>query len=238
MKISKATAKGLRTYQEDRSFVLTTERGMYMGVFDGHGGDECAEYCVNRMPDILAEFPDAMPCDILNTLNNETRDMYAGCTASVVFIPNGETAVHVAVLGDSPVIVKGADRPIWVSPEHNVRTNKAEADAAMARGGFVSGGYLFANYSGNGLQMTRALGDASLDKVLSRIPEVFSWVLGAGSFVLVATDGALDPSHGNGDKDVYDIVDLIEAGADAQKIVDRALAIPTRDNVTALLVTL
>ena len=34
------------------------------------------------------------------------------------------------------------------------------------------------------------------------------------------------------------IVSLIDRGADAQDIVDRALAIPTGDNVTAILITL
>jgi serine/threonine protein phosphatase PrpC len=237
MKISTATAKGARYYQEDRSFVLPTEKGMYLGVFDGHGGSECAEYCANRMPDILAEFPDVFLA--LEALSAETRGMYAGSTASIVFIPKDEYSVHVAVIGDSPVIVKRADGSIWVSPEHNVRTNMAEADAAIARGGFVSGGYLFASFSGVGLQMSRALGDASLDKVLLRTPDMaIVHGCGAGNFVLVCTDGAVDPSHANEAEGIASIVSLVEGGYDAQQIVDRALAIPTRDNVTALLVTL
>ena len=53
--------------------------------------------------------------------------------------------------------------------------------------------------------------------------------------------GAVDPAHNYGVTPVdpiADIVSLIDRGADAQYIVDRALAIPTGDNVTAILITL
>ncbi len=95
-----------------------------------------------------------------------------------------------------------------------------------------------ADYYGSGLQMTRALGDATLSKVLDRTPEVSVRLLGAGSFVLVATDGAFDPGHNNTNGAIDEVVNLIESGNEAQEIVDRALEIPTRDNVTALLVRL
>ena len=236
MKIRTATAKGARSYQEDRHFITHTPDGAYLGVFDGHGGDECAQHCVKRLPVILRSNPELARA--LEKLNSETRYMYTGSTASIVFIPKDETVVHVAVIGDSPVVVRQADGSIWVSPEHNVRTNVAEADAAKQRGGFVSGGYLYASYSGSGLQLSRSLGDSSLDKVLLRTPDVSSHVLGAGSFVLLASDGAVDPSHAHEAESIAAIVSMIEAGADAQQIVDRALAIPTDDNVTAILVTL
>jgi serine/threonine protein phosphatase PrpC len=165
--------------------------------------------------------------------------MRAGSTASLVFIPKDESRVDVAVLGDSPVLVSRPDGSIWVSPEHNIRTNEAEADAAIKRGGFVHSGYLFASYDGDGLQMSRALGDYELDRVLSREPEVFSHVLGKDSWVLVCSDGAVDPGHGAAQANIDTIVRMIEdEDADAQDIVDRALAAKTGDNVTAILVRL
>jgi len=236
MKISKATAKGARSYQEDRYFVFPTVMGTYLGVFDGHGGDECAAYCVKAMRIILTHEPTLQ--DAVAKLSRETSTMRAGSTASLVFIPKDEHRVEIAVLGDSPVIAKLADGSIFVSEEHNVRTNMAEADAAIARGGFVNSGYLFASYSGNGLQMTRSLGDYELDSVLSREPEVFSHVLGKDSWVLVCSDGAVDPGHIDAKDSIDSIVALVEAGGDAQEIVERALAAKTGDNVTAILVRL
>ena len=237
MRISKATARGARSYQEDRYFVFPTVMGTYLGVFDGHGGDECAAYCVKAMRIILTHEPTLQ--DAVAKLSRETRTMRAGSTASLVFIPKDESRVDVAVLGDSPVIAKLADGFIRISPEHNIRTNEAEADAAIQRGGHISGGYLFASYGSLGLQMSRALGDAHLDRVLSREPEVFSHVLGKDSWVLVCSDGAVDPGHGAAQANIDTIVRMIEdEDADAQDIVDRALAVPTRDNVTAILVRL
>jgi serine/threonine protein phosphatase PrpC len=238
MKISKATARGARSYQEDRYFVFPTVIGTYLGVFDGHGGDECAAYCVKAMRIILTHEPASGLQDAVAKLSRETRTMRAGSTASLVFIPKDESRVDVAVLGDSPVLVSRPDGSIWVSPEHNVRTNEAEADAAIKRGGFLAQGYLFADYSGDGLQMSRALGDAHLDKVLSREPEVFSLALYKGKFVLMCSDGAVDPSHAAAKASIDSIVALVEAGGDAQEIVERALAAKTGDNVTAILVRL
>ena len=236
MKISKATAKGARSYQEDRYLVFSTIMGTYLGVWDGHGGAECAALCAKVLPSILTNDPSLSYA--LDELNKMTRTMRAGSTASLVFIPKDEHRVEIAVLGDSPVIAKLADGSIFVSEEHNVRTNMAEADAAIARGGFVNSGYLFASYSGNGLQMTRSLGDYELDSVLSREPEVFSHVLGKDSWVLVCSDGAVDPGHIDAKDSIDSIVALVEAGGDAQEIVERALAAKTGDNVTAILVRL
>jgi len=235
MKITHAQAKGRRSYMEDFHNVIETEKGAVLAVWDGHGGTEVAEYCTQTLP-MLSLYT---PQEIIASLNVATRHMHSGSTASIVFIPKDESRVDIAVLGDSPVIAKLADGSIFVSEEHNVRTNMAESDAAIARGGFVNSGYLFASYSGQGLQMSRALGDMELDRVLLRTPEVFSHVLGKDSWVLVCTDGAVDPGHGAPKTNIAAIVRMIEEeDADAQDIVDRALAVPTRDNVTAILVRL
>jgi serine/threonine protein phosphatase PrpC len=243
MKVSIATAKGKRSYQEDRHFHLTTATGTYVGVFDGHGGAECSDYCARRLLQILPETPQVGAA--LAILNTEVRGYHSGSTASIAFINSDEKTVETAVLGDSPIVVKRSNGSIWASPEHNVRTNKAEAKAAQERGGFVNGGYLFASYSSAGLQMSRALGDAALDRVLLREPEQNIHSINNGGFILVMSDGAVDPAHNYGVTPVdpiadpiADIVSLIDRGADAQGIVDRALAIPTGDNVTAILITL
>ena len=243
MKVSIATTRGMRGHQEDRYFHLATATGTYVGVFDGHGGSECSVYCARRLPQILLNTPQVEAA--LALLNTEVRGYRSGSTASIAFITNDEKTVETAVLGDSPIVVKCSDGSIWVSPEHNVRTNKAEAKAAQERGGFVDGGYLFASYSSAGLQMSRALGDVALDRILLRESEQDRHSINNGGFVLVMTDGAVDPAHSNSGSygvapvdPIADIVSLIDRGADAQDIVDRALAIPTGDNVTAILITL
>jgi serine/threonine protein phosphatase PrpC len=240
--VSAASHRGARAYQEDSHFSLTAAEGLCFGVFDGHGDAECARLCAERFPLIFVDLlkPNVHFAETLRqtiqTLNLETQSMWSGCTASVVFMPWTANEVHVAVLGDSPVIVKRANHSIWVAPEHNVRTNYAEAEAARARGGFVDEWYLYTTYGGVGLQMARALGDSDFSRVLSRVPDISSHVLGADSFVFVGTDGVLDPLHKKPEASLKALIAFIEAGADAQAIVNRALAIPTDDNATALLV--
>lgn len=259
--ISSASAKGQRPYQEDRYLVSSLPQGTLLAVFDGHGGSETAQFAYKRIAKIFADniaaehtaaahLADVDAADLAKveasdlaaaalektilSLNISTQHMGPGSTLSVVFIPtNGDVAVC-AVLGDSPIIIKDADGKINISPEHNVRTNDQERKAAEARGGYVSGGYLFESYHGMGLQMARALGDVHLNKVLSRIPDIYEVKLSAKSFVIVATDGAFDPGHYEFEKAAEAVVQLVEGGADAQAVVDRALKIETGDNVSCI----
>lgn len=245
--ITEATHQGRRPYQEDRYFSFSNPHGTWMGVFDGHGGDGCAKMALSLItPLINSTYTPSSPIkevftEIFSKLNSATIGLHSGCTASLAFIPSSQDVVHVAVLGDSPIIIRKNDGNIWIAPEHNVSTNESEVIAAVGRGGYIAtgGAYLVDSYNrlGVGLQMTRALGDVELSRVLNREPEIFSIPIGESSFVLVCTDGAFDPSHYKTVKEssAAIIIKLIETGADASSIVNRAIKIPTRDNVTAVL---
>jgi len=242
MSLTAASEKGLRSYQEDRHVVYSLDEGLLLAVFDGHGGHETSHHCSERLIAIFHEVRNRLLVvnfenliyEVFRVLNKETQHSNSGAAASIVFLPESGKEAIVGILGDAPVLIKQANGQIWLSPEHNVRSNKKEAEAAQGRGGFIQGGYLYSSYSGGGLQMSRALGDVSLDKVLSREPEIFRIPLNPKSFVLVATDGLFDPSHMSDDP-ATDIANEIEAGADAKKLVQNALAVPTGDNVTAIL---
>lgn len=238
-----ASEKGRRTYQEDRHIVYWIPDECYLlAVFDGHGGWEAAEACASNLTrmyyvirnTLLVVNFETVVRNLFYTLNEETRHMGSGCAASIALIKADGTEVIVGVLGDAPVLVRKANGELWLSPEHNVRSNPAEVKAAENRGGIVHDGYLFAGYRGGGLQMSRALGDASLDRVLSREPEIFRLETGPGSFVLAASDGLFDPSHVTHPSE--NISALIDEGANAESLVQTALNVPTNDNVTAILV--
>lgn len=236
-----ATEKGRRPYQEDRSVVYWGPgEGYLLATFDGHGGSECADWCEKNLIHIFHMILDRKPENLIKAifeiLNGATENMGPGCAASIAFIPKDGSSVIVGVLGDAPVLVKKPDGELWLAPEHNVRTNRAEADAAVERGGFVQGGYLCVGFSSGGLQMSRALGDRFLRKVLNREPEIFTLPLDSNSWVLVGTDGLFDPSHATNPSTT--IAAAIEAGHDAKQLVQNALDVPTYDNVTAILVKL
>lgn len=243
--LTQASEKGRRPYQEDRSVVYwVPDEGYLLATFDGHGGSECADWCAKNLVEIYhvtrEEFDNETDVisGIFNLLNAGTDTMGPGCAASIAFIPKDASKAVVGILGDAPVLIKQADGTLWRSPEHNVRTNKEEASAAVKRGGFVQSGYLFvrASISASGLQMSRALGDRWLGPVLNREPEIFTLPLNSNSWVLVGTDGLFDPSHATNPSTI--IAAAIEAGADAEQLVKNALAVPTGDNVTAILMKL
>jgi serine/threonine protein phosphatase PrpC len=236
-----ATHVGLRGYQEDRFFTVSCPKGLLIGVFDGHGGQQVSHLASEKFPGIFADEitePKATPRTALkkaiNKLHSLTRHLNPGSTLSLAYIPYRGNTVTCAILGDSPIVIKDAEGKINIGPEHNVRTNYEERRAAEERGGIVLNGYLCASFSGGGLQMARALGNYHLNRVLSRVPDIYTVKVNQDSFVIVATDGVFDPSHYNFAVAAESIVKLVEEGAEAQAIVDRAVAMPTGDNATAL----
>ena len=150
MEVTQFSAQNRRSYQEDRSFFNKPNKDqVLLGVFDGHGGKWTSEYAVEHTPFLHRRLPKAVKKDpeaslkrIYSKLHEATKGYANGSTASIVWVKDG--VAHVGILGDSPVIIKNASGEIWKSPEHNVRTNLAEAIAAEQRGGKLSAnGYLF-----------------------------------------------------------------------------------------------
>lgn len=245
---SSATHKGHRDYQEDRLFISTYEQGTLLAVFDGHGGAAVSHLASEQFPLLFANeinedgASDHVPevlASVIQKVHLLTQHMVEeGSTVSLAFISADKPVVYCAVLGDSPILIKDKAGKINVSPEHNVRTNQEEAQAARARGGFVNGYYLFQTYDGMGLQMTRALGDAHLNQVLSRIPDIYQVEVGPKSWVLVASDGLFDPSHAQFKQVAQTISEMVEdRGADAAALVHyAAVDYPTGDNVSCILV--
>ena len=236
--ITTATAKGRRPYQEDRILWSSVPEGTLFGVFDGHGGDEVAAFLAAELP----KFWSAIDGDnyehalhkIFVMAALTTQEFHAGSTASVVFIPADEQTAYVAVLGDSPVLAERADGTIFIGPDHNARSNQEERSMAIARGGIYQGGYMWSGYGDNasGLQMTRALGDSGCRNFLSRAPEVFTVPL--GDWLLIASDGLLDPTHTKlSPMDV--VIKAISEGQSAKQLVAHATRVPTNDNATAVL---
>lgn len=232
--ITSATAVGLRPYQEDRHVIHSTDHGTLLAILDGHGGDEAAAIGQNSIPHLwdgaFSGDPAAALASVVKSLADLTQDYRSGAALSLVFIPADSKAAHIAILGDAPVVAALPDGSTHVSPEHNVRTNDAERKAAQGRGGIYQNGYICKGY--NGLQMSRALGDASLQPVVSQEPEIYS--VDIDGFVVVASDGVFDPGHYNSSSEIKEVVSLVRSGANAQDLVDRAVKKKTGDNATAI----
>lgn len=227
---------GLRSYQEDFTVICNTDVGMLLGIFDGHGGKYCAQFLSESFVslfDISKDIEGSMQYAFSNA-DTRTNDMRSGSTASVVFISHEGSAV-VAVVGDSPVIARLSNGEIFHGPDHNVRSNPSEAEAAISRGGEISGGYVWnmspMRDSAKGLQMSRSFGDSEMGKIVSKTPEIKT--IDVGPWLMVCSDGAIDPGHGS--SDVRDeIVKALDNGASAEDIVNMSLKRRTGDNTTAI----
>lgn len=237
--ITFATNMGSRSHQEDRVLWAEFNDGTLLGVFDGHGGDEVSSLMAEMFPNFWValdgnSYSDAM-LKVFEMANYRTEHYHSGSTASVVFIPHSEKTAYIAVLGDSPVIAEKADGTIFIGPDHNARSNQEEQHAAMARGGVYHSGYMWSEYGDNasGLQMTRAFGDSACRNFLSRVPEVFTIPL--GNWLLVGSDGLFDPKHIDGKASYDDILACLRNDNSAADMVRQAVALPTNDNVTAIL---
>jgi len=246
MVLTGATNRGQRRYQEDRHLMISAEEGLILVVMDGHGDAACSQLLEQKFCEVWDSVfspdksPDFLFKELFDKFDMLTSYMDCGSTMSVAFIPKANTGkedkVHIAILGDSPIIVQQPDGTFHVSPEHNVRTNMAEREAATKRGGYYSSnGYICYGPEGHGLQMSRAFGDRDLGKILCRQPEVYTVDL--GNWVLVGTDGLLSPGHDeSGVQMLLDIVKMIEEqDSNAEELVNYAVGIPTGDNVTAIL---
>lgn len=209
-KVSQAQMLGPRAQQEDRILHLpfTNEvhgSGHLIGIMDGHGGAQAADLCVRAIPKIFnpcAESPEAELERLITALTDRTARIESGSTLSLALILERQRAVISATLGDSPLLVLDATRLICVGDIHNARSNPAERGAAIARGAVykntVDGYYLFDGRDPSmtyGLQTSRGLGDCQLQRILSRTPAISRHSLGAKSVVVVASDGALDPTQ-------------------------------------------
>ena len=231
-----ATAQGPRSYQEDRyCFFSIRKPQTIIAVMDGHGGSEVAEFCSCNLRKIFQEtrgkIADRLNKVIGNLAEATSRHHEVGSTISLVSITN--RWAHVAFLGDSPVIIRTAGGKIDISPEHNVRNNNAERLAAEKRGGVYINGYICEPGSGDGLQMSRALGDCKMGLIVSKEPEIYKRPVDQNSWVLVASDGLIDPSH-KGTENVEQIADMLNNGKDAGDLIEWASRKGLRDNATAI----
>jgi serine/threonine protein phosphatase PrpC len=57
-----------------------------------------------------------------------------------------------------------------------------------------------------------------------------------GEWLLIGSDGIFDPAHYDFKEAAEEIILAIELGDDAPRLVERAVAKPTRDNATCILV--
>jgi len=257
--------KSLRSSQQDRHLNTSVNlpgvpngNGYLMSVMDGHGSDTEVDGKKMHSVDIVR---DNLENDFLNAMKKNNGDVKAalnqtiadldgkmkevkkgGTTISIVYVPSSKEKAYVAVLGDSPVIIKDKEGDLFVSEDHNV-DNPAEKELARQRGAeFVTRGghpYMVPKDNPNvaPIMLTRALGDENFGKVISKVPDIYEIGLGRESFIVLGSDGIWAPNrYGEHQLQLRDITGVIEVGLEAKDLVESIVDdIGGTDNVTAVL---
>ena len=225
--VSHAQAQGPREAQEDYLVHVPFtnsrgERGYLLGVMDGHGGGEVAKYCAETIPTLF----DHEATDIWQELKNvvaqldaRTRLTRPGSTLSLAYVNETLSTVTTVVLGDSPIIVVDDKGTAHWSEEHNVRTNLHERKAAIMRGAIYLDGYIQVTEDGDGLQVSRALGDRTLSAILDRTPAVRNYCINSSSLIIVGSDGLLGPDHKDPDDEILRALLATATSGDAAAVL-------------------
>ena len=224
--VTSAQAKGSRDLQEDRVVVLSDIKCVLIAVMDGHEGVLAAEVCAKNIPllfniDAVYQDPSAALGILFYQLVELTSHMGCGTTISLVYIT--KDSVTVCRAGDSPVLLLPGDGKTIFSSSHNARTNIVERNAALARGGRFNGAYLINPKTGDGTQLTRALGDWHLGDVILREPEFMITPINANAIVMVCTDGLMGSNPHAQDNQTFHAILLLQDGGTAPDLIDWAM---------------
>jgi serine/threonine protein phosphatase PrpC len=147
----------------------------------------------------------------------DTKECRSGTTAIAALLDQ-RGKVHFGSLGDSILIARRSEG-VYTSTHHNVKANKRERERVMARGGFYDRGYARKYFDGSGLQMSRAFGDCDLKPVISEEADFDSIQIEKGGWLVVMTDGVIDPASGSFSKYKKRLVQVLDGGASAKELV-------------------
>lgn len=248
------TDKGTREYMEDRHAAAKVAKAFDVaGVFDGHSGDEVAEFLSANFATYLADALGAVPAvdhagvvsaaqKCVERIDRAARSSLprssAGATAcAVLVLPTALVTVNV---GDSRAILFGEDgAAVPLSRDHKP-SDPAEIDRILRAGGFVTqpqhtdGVHRVMGR----LSLSRALGDWELRPWVSATPDITVHRRGPQDrFIVVATDGVWDVL--TSDEVARTVQGVLASGGTPRQALGRLLAESRRrgsgDNITIVL---
>ncbi|CAH0479418.1 unnamed protein product [Peronospora belbahrii] len=205
--------QGRRPYMEDRHTAISDLNGdpkqSFYGIFDGHGGEGAANYCVQAMCQNVIREPmlTKEPVEALKNGFLRTDQEYLQI-ANHKNSEDGTTAVVVLTQGDEMFVAHAGDsRAILVHRSEGI------------------------------LAVSRAIGDRMLKPFVVAEPEVKQFTrTDADRYVVLASDGVWDTVS---NEDVAQLVLKYEdPQAAAQRIMEEAYARGSMDNICAMVIDL
>ncbi|TLZ52502.1 MAG: protein serine/threonine phosphatase 2C family protein [Methanobacteriota archaeon] len=199
--VAVAQAQGPRDHMEDfvrfEQGFLGHEERLYVGVFDGHGGDAVSRAAASQFHKVLAAELDRGGSEreaigrAFRTFDDSVAEETGGAVAAVVLLD--KDAAWVANVGDVTVLLVSRHEERILTADHRL-TNETEYARVKSAGAIVRFPYAFLP-GGEGLMPTRSLGDREFRAIgILAVPEIASVRLSADDIWLVAgTDGVFDP---------------------------------------------
>lgn len=267
--VEASAQQGGREYMEDRIGVVTSKSSpcCVMGVFDGHGGHQVAEFASQQLPPVLLNsfvntnddrmhvFRDAFLDIDRRAMRVANKSGTVGSTACVAVVqrvfesnikqstqakPPPTYTLWVANSGDSRCVLRTARDVVQMSTDHKPGT-KSERQRINAHGGFVANVNGVHRVQGN-LSLSRALGDWYMRPYVIPHPGISQRVLNPSDrYLLLATDGLWDVFTSKGACDFVDNLLDKEKTSFRQvpkRLVHAAMARGSQDNITVILAML
>jgi len=210
-----AEMNGWRKNMEDAHVIVMKDTWGFFGVFDGHGGDKCSEFVMQRLNKELENGPppadDAAMKEVMLRIDREflATNQPSGSTGTFALVKpptsdGGQYELRVGNIGDSRVVLGRADGSIVEGPgtDFGITTDhKPDHPDERARiertGGTVEFVQGVARVNGD-LAVSRAFGDAphketggpaQEDRPVTVDPEFTTVSCGATDFLMLVCDG-------------------------------------------------
>lgn len=246
---------GMRDNMEDAHFILNFERGVLMGVFDGHGGKEVAEYASQefskRFPDMLdSQQGNAFRAFelLIHQIHEEISKWplwnKIGTTVVVSFIDKKTHQIITASLGDSEANLYRNNTSIPLTPVRDWSSKKdskrLEIGMEMEEGQIaedIAAGFKSKHLRWNGLNVSRAIGDLAHTGTREKPgvvhkPKITINKVREGDILVLACDGLKDFVPEN---EIVDIVGNAWSVNLARDLVNHTInERKGRDNVTVI----
>ena len=215
---------GQRITQEDRYLIINLYFGTLAVICDGHRSGITSESVILNIPTFINEeyklvmrkigtvsnitinIEKQILRNIFKKLHQLTSNDESGTTVSMLMIrpiardENKQRRIRLAIatIGDSPLTVfdkkKYVHMPLhsaeyYLPDRHRIEKNKL---------GFIENGYLYSNKlhrRSGGIAMSRALGDAKFNSVLSRKPAIKCFDISTNAKIILCSDGVLNSSE-------------------------------------------
>lgn len=191
------TTIGKRETNEDLNFSELVDEIQIIGVLDGHGGVEAADFVKkNFIIEFLKEYKNNKNLSIVLTntflmLNTQiiNSNITSGTTATIAMIDQDK--LFIANVGDSRAILIRNNEIVTLSKDHKI-TDKYEFEKYRSSNWYKVKSRLISQGKLKGFKMTtisRSLGDSFFEDALTAEPDIKEIKLREGDKIIIATDG-------------------------------------------------